>query len=290
MIKTILVPAIGTETDAASLSAGLVVARHFAAHLEVLHVRMDAAEMAVTMSAEGATATLVSGLIERLEAESDQREKKARAAFDAFCRSERLPLAKAPDDKAAIGPSAEWLRQTGSEPYWVTSYGRAADLIVLDRNPEGDGFSVDTIETALIDSGRPLLIPGAAPLTALPETMVIAWKPTREAARAVHAAMPILALAKQIVILTVAEDETTSDREVAARLLGNLRWHGLTVSGRHIPPGAEGPAGTLLAAASEQDALLVMGGYGHGRLREWIFGGFTQHALAHAAVPILIAH
>lgn len=289
MIKTILAPAIGTDADPATFAAALAVARPCLAHLEMLHVRMNAAEVAVTMSAEGATATLVSGLIERLEAESDQRERKAKAAFDDFCRREGLALARTPPDNPSA-PTAEWLTRTGSEPYWVANYGRAADLLVLGRNVEGDGFALDTIETALIDSGRPLLIPGTAPLTALPETVAIAWKPTREAARAVHAAMPILALAKRITILTVAEDESTSDKAVAARLLGNLRWHGFAVSARQVPPGDEGPAGTLLAAAEAEKALLLMGGYGHGRLREWIFGGFTRHALETASLPILIAH
>ena len=113
---------------------------------------------------------------------------------------------------------------------------------------------------------------------------------TPETARAVTAAMPFLSLVEQMVIMTVAEDETTIKEEGAARLIANLRWDGFTASVRRLEPGAQGAAETLLAAARELGALLVMGGYGHSRLREWIFGGFTQRILRAAEIPVLIAH
>lgn len=102
--------------------------------------------------------------------------------------------------------------------------------------------------------------------------------------------MPFLWIAKQIVIMTVAEDETTLEEEGAARLMANLLWHGFSVSVRRLERGAQVAAETLLAAAREQPALLVMGGYGHSRLREWIFGGFTRRVLREAEISVLIAH
>jgi hypothetical protein len=116
-----------------------------------------------------------------------------------------LALRDAPPDPQ--GPSAQWLREIGAEPYWVTEYGRAADLLVIGRPGEDEGVSLDTIEAALIDSGRPLLILPAAPLTAIPETVAIAWKATPQAARALTAALPFVSKAKQIVVLTVAENQ-----------------------------------------------------------------------------------
>jgi nucleotide-binding universal stress UspA family protein len=161
--------------------------------------------------------------------------------------------------------------------------------LVIGRPTGGDGVSIDTIEAALLESGRPVLISPAAPFAALPETIVIAWKAAPEAARAVTAAMPLLSTAKQILILTVAEELGISD-EAAARLATNLGRHGLQISARHLPPGASGVADTLLAAAANEGALVVMGAYGHSRLREWIFGGFTQHVLRGAEVPVLMMH
>jgi nucleotide-binding universal stress UspA family protein len=286
MIKTILVPATGSDTDDAVFMWALVVARAFEAHLDFLHVRVDAAAMAATLAADGSGA-MITGLIDRMEQEADQREEKAKQLFQRFCARVGLPI----DEPAPGRPglSAQWVRQIGDEPYWVAEYGRAADLLVIGRPAGGEGVSIDTIEAALLESGRPVLIPPAAPFAALAETIVIAWKAAPEAARAVTAAMPLLSTAKQILILTVTEELGLSD-EAAARLATNLGRHGIQVSFRHLPPDASGAADTLLAAAANEGALVVMGAYGHSRLREWIFGGFTQHVLRGAEVPVLMMH
>jgi len=288
MIKTILVPATGSDGDSTVFASALMVARAFAAHLDFLHVRPDAAATAVAMASDGGGATMVGGLINRLEKEASQREEKAKQLFQGFCEREGLALRDAPSGSQA--PSAQWLREIGAEPYWVAEYGRAADLLVIGRPGEDEGLSLDTIEGALIDSGRPLLIPPATPLTALPEIIAIAWKATPQAARALTAASPFLQIAKQIVILIVGEDQRAPEEE-ADRLMAGLRWHDVPVSVRHLQPAADraGPE-TLLSAAAEHKALLVMGGYGRSRLREWIFGGFTLHVLRGAAVPVLMAH
>jgi nucleotide-binding universal stress UspA family protein len=287
MIKTILVPATGSDADAAVFASALAVARRFAAHLDFLHVRVDATAMAVSMASDGGGATMIGGLVERLEADSDQREEQARQLFQSFCQREGLALLDTPPGTS--GPSAQWFREVGTEPQWVTEYGRDADLVVLGRPRNGDGVSLETIEAALIESGRPLLIPPAAPLAALPETIAVAWNAKREAARALSAATPFLSIAKQIVILTVAEEGRVTGEE-AARLTASLRWHGVPVSARHLQPDGREPAETLLAVAGELSALLVMGGYGHSRMREWIFGGFTRRVLEGAEIPVLMAH
>jgi nucleotide-binding universal stress UspA family protein len=101
--------------------------------------------------------------------------------------------------------------------------------------------------------------------------------------------MPLLSKAKQIQIVTVAEEQGLSDEE-GARLMTSLAWHGFNVSTRHLRPERLGAADTLLATAVEEGALVVMGAYGHSRLREWMFGGFTEHVLRGAAVPVLMMH
>jgi nucleotide-binding universal stress UspA family protein len=288
MIKTILVPATGSDSDSAVFASALAVARAFAAHLEFLHVRPDAAAMAVAIAADVGGATMVGGLINRLEEDASQREEKAKQLLDRFCEREGLALRDTPPGPQ--GPSAQWLREIGAEPYWIAEYGHAADLLVIGRSGGDGGVLLDTIEGALIDSGRPLLIPPAAPVTTLPETIAIAWKATPQAARALTAASPFLSMAKQIVILTVGEDRRAPEGE-ADRLMASLRWYGVPVSVRHLQPAIDssGPE-ILLSAAVEHAALLVMGGYGRSRLREWIFGGFTLHVLRGAEVPVLMAH
>jgi nucleotide-binding universal stress UspA family protein len=101
-------------------------------------------------------------------------------------------------------------------------------------------------------------------------------------------AMPFLARAKEVVVLTV--NERPDEHATTDRLVRGLGWHGLTARAEQLHPGAEGAVATLLAAAKDRADLLVMGGYGHTRLREWVFGGFTQQVLDAAPLPVLIAH
>ena len=287
MIKTILVPATGSETDNAVFTSALTVARELDAHLDFLHVRVDAAAMAATMATDGSGAALVTGLVQRIEEEASDREQSARQLFQAFCERERVDIAESPAVQQR--PTAQWHRQTGDEHYWIREFGRAADLVLIGHPAQDQGISIDTAEAALVGTGRPMLIVPATPFTSFPETMIIAWKAAPEAARAVTAAAPLFSAVKRILIVTVAEQEGLSDQE-GARLMTSLRWHGLDVSTRHLQPDRRVAAETLLAAAREHSALVVMGAYGHSRLREWMFGGFTEHVLRGADVPVLMMH
>src|SRR4029077_3290324 len=96
----------------------------------------------------------------------------ANRLFQDFCRREALALCEAPP--APRGPSARWLPELGVDPYWVTEYGRAADLLVIGR--PGKGGSLETIEGVLIDSGRPLLIAAASPLAPFPKPSSLAGR------------------------------------------------------------------------------------------------------------------
>jgi len=287
MIKTVLVPATGSQTDDGTFASALIVARAFDAHLDVLHVRVDAAAMVASMATDGSGAAMTGGLVERVDEEAARRESAANQLFQRFCERERLAIADTPSGEQ--GPTAQWHREIGDEAYWVREYGRATDLIVIGRPSNDQGVSIDTTETALVGTGRPVLIVPATPLVSLPETIVIAWKSAPEAARAVTAAMPLLAKTKQIRVVTVSEEQGLSDEE-GARLRTSLSWHGLNASTHHLRPDRLGAAETLLAFAAEEQALVVMGAYGHSRLRQWIFGGFTAHVLRGAAVPVLMMH
>ena len=288
MIKTILVPATGSETDIATFTAALRVAQIFTAHIDAIHVRIDPVTTLVSMTTEGSGGVMIGGLVEQLEQDVREREAKARRIFMEFCERERLSITAAPAE-AGANPSAQWHVETDEEPLWMTKYGLAADLIVASRGTTDDANGRSTLEAVLVQTGRPLLIPGVgAPSVEMADRIAIAWKPTPQTARAVAAAMPFLARAKEIVVMTVQEEE--GRRDDADRLVRNLEWHGLKAVARQLKPDARGAAETLLAAATGKVGLLVMGGYGHSRLREWVFGGFTQQLLAGAPVPVLMVH
>src|SRR6185437_12830470 len=109
--------------------------------------------------------------------------------------------------------------------------------------------------------------------------IAIAWKETAEAARAVTAAMPLLRRARRVMVLTVSEDETEPPSDASGqRLAEHLRWHGLKVAAHRAPLDMFTPPEALMAAAKNGGAsMLVMGGYGHSRALEFVFGGFTRH-------------
>jgi len=155
--------------------------------------------------------------------------------------------------------------------------------------PGDDAVARSTLEALLLETGRPLLIPAATvPSSAAADHIAIAWKATPQAARAIAFAMPFLVRAANVTILSVEEEDR--GRDDAARLIRYLGWHGVTACVEPLTPGPDGAAATLLAAATTKCGLLVMGGYGHTRLREWVFGGFTQYMLDHAQLPVLVAH
>jgi nucleotide-binding universal stress UspA family protein len=288
MIKTILVAATGNDSDTATFAAALAIARPFAAHLDVLHVRLDPVSVAVAMTTDAGGGALATGLIAQLEQDAGERAKKAQETFTGFCTAAGLAATSAPSPAEAAAPSAEWHLEIGEEPRCMADYAVAADLIVTPRAVGEAAAARATLEAVLLESGRPILIPAATAMPANFERIAIAWKPTPQAARAVAAAMPFLARAREIVVITVTEE--ADGRDQADRLVRNLAWHGLAATALRLAPGPDGAAATLLAHAGERADLLVMGGYGHNRLREWVFGGVTERALTDAPLPVLMAH
>src|SRR5262245_3025308 len=111
MVKAILVPATGSNKDTAVFASAWVMARKFAAHVDFLHVRVDAAATAATMASDGGAAVMIGGLVERIEEDAERRETNAKELFQSFCDREQLKIADAPSGEP--GPTAQWLQQTG---------------------------------------------------------------------------------------------------------------------------------------------------------------------------------
>jgi nucleotide-binding universal stress UspA family protein len=294
MIKTILVPVAGVEGDKSRLLAALAVARRFDAHLDVLHVRPDPAQLvAAAASAAYGVTELVAALIDQFEKDAQARLAAAQETFAAFVKSENLALR---DRRAAdaSGASAAWLKQTGNAGEHVAQLARSHDLVVAGRSSDSQGPTSGTLELALMEGGRPLLVVPQGMTSMTGRTVVIAWKDAAEAARAMTAARPFLALADRIEVVVVSENESgegQQDRESAERLVESLAWHDLKANARVVPSrGGSGPDALLAAVRDLGGDLVVMGAYGHSRLREMIFGGFTRHVLRGADVPVLMFH
>jgi nucleotide-binding universal stress UspA family protein len=172
---------------------------------------------------------------------------------------------------------------------------RCADLAVVGDPDRESGGADDAalVETAFMDTGRPaLVIPQIGVREMPPRRAVVAWDGSREAARAAHDALPLLATTDEVVVLTAGTGraDPAAGREPGADLVQHLGHHGLTARAK-FAQGSASIAELIVEAAAEEDAdLIVMGGYGHSRLREMMLGGVTRHMLERMALPVLIAH
>jgi nucleotide-binding universal stress UspA family protein len=197
------------------------------------------------------------------------------------------------------GVAYDVVRKSGSLdklPTLLARHARHTDLTVLGQpNLEAGGIDdIALVEAAFMDSGHPaLVIPRIWSGTLPPRHALVAWDGSREAARAATDALPLLQTAELVQVLVV------DAREVGGRMDGlpgeeqvaHLRRHAVRAEVELVASGGASVPEILLTRASDQAAgLLVMGGYGHSRLREMLVGGVTRHVLEHMTLPILFAH
>lgn len=176
-------------------------------------------------------------------------------------------------------------------PERLAQYARFKDLTILPV-PAGDGLDDWYAETIVFGSGRPtLLLPREWKKRVPFETVVVAWDFSRPATRAVADALPFLQKAKKVHVLTVSNDKNFDMNQSAAELSKNLARHNVDTvldivdkAGRDI-----GSVITTYARSCDAD-LLVMGAYGHSRLREMVLGGATRSILSSPELPILMSH
>ncbi len=269
---TVLAVLAGSSGDAAVLeAAGRLAASR--GRVRALAVRSDPVRVLPIVGEAGAAAA--AELMSVLEQQSKERAARARANFDAW--------------RGTSGIAVEFQEVLGHPSESAAAAARNSDIVVVARPRDADEpMAGSLVEACLFGSGRPVLIvPSTAP-AAFGAAIAVLWDGSRTAARALGDALPLLARAGSVLVLTVGApaEEAPTGEAVANR----LRARGVAASARTLPPAdREGPA--LIAAASGAGCdLLVMGGFGHSRVREMILGGVTRHLLASAPVPILMSH
>ena len=291
-MKTILVPTeYNAEHESAMLSAletALLLAQKFGSCIEGFPLRPAVADMLAMDPDAGLTMVAVR--------ENDaEMTRQAEDLFRAFM--ERHGVQKRVDE--ALSPpmtsppaslSWSWLSSAPSGHDFVGSYGRVFDIVVLARpGEEWQSSSMVTLESALFESGRPVLIAPPASPRSLATKILIAWNRSTEQARATAFAMPLLRLAERIAILTVEGASVAGPSGV--ELARALAMNGITAEPITLSAGKANAGETILAKAEELGCdLIVKGAYTQSRLRQMIFGGTTRHILAHAKFPVLMAH
>jgi len=206
---------------------------------------------------------------------------------------ERLKALKSEfDGLTGDSERSSWRGMVGDPTRLLALNARAADLIVTGQPGSTDADRLRTIEPGelILSAGRPVLFAGEdlRPLTA--ENVLVAWKDTREARRAVVDALPFLLHARQVLVATVPEGDRADAQEGVADTVRFLMRHGVKARSEVLDDSSVGTTEALLRAAAENDAdLIVSGGYGHSRFREWVFGGVTRSLLRDGPMHRLIA-
>ena len=277
MIKSIFFPVMAGEISQAGLDVACELARQHEAHI-VVAVCISAVTPIVA-----AWSTYPMAVYETL-AQAAQA-----SGSELLARIENV-LSKADVSYEAHVSDTVWM--TTSEIAAV--HARYCDITVFARVA---GFDA-RVESAffsdlLLQSGRPLLLVPSQAAARNSGTAVVGWKPTREATRALHDALPLLERMKSVQVVVVAPKVGAQQHGElpGADIAAHLARHGLRVDVVEAPRLDASTGATLLRHAREQEAgLVVVGGYGHRRMRESVFGGVTRVLFEEANMPVLFSH
>jgi nucleotide-binding universal stress UspA family protein len=273
-LKDLLVIVDNDPTCASRIDIALALATEHGAHLTGLHVMpwpltQFYSEMPIPESVEK---------VQRLELEEAAR--RAAAVFAE--RAGRTTVA------------TEWRGAEGDVVHVAREHARYADLTIVPQGLDVGPASADLTalpEELALAVGRPiLLIPRYGSFSRVGARALVAWNGSREATRAVHDALPLLRRAEQVTVVSI-DPGGDAERLPGGDIALHLARHGVNVQAATIA-GADVVVGDLLLsyAADHEIDLIVMGAYGHTRLREMVLGGATRTLLRHMTVPVLMSH
>ncbi|MGC8476759.1 MAG: universal stress protein [Acetobacteraceae bacterium] len=273
----------GSARDAARLETAFDLARTAGAHLTGLCPLELLLPPDLGFALGGYPEVLaLQSAVESLQAQAQSRAAEIEAGF-------RAGLERA-------GVSGDWRAVPGPVGPAIAAAARHVDLTVIgqdDPDHRTPPAGRHMIEDVLLAAGRPLLLlPYAGRFPVIGSRVLIAWTPTREAARAVGDALGLIEPDAQVTVLTVARPGAAADDVPGAEVAAHLARHGLSVTAaRSVSDGQIHEADLLLSYAADIGAdLLVMGGYGHSRVRELTLGGVTRSVLRHMTLPVLMSH
>ena len=281
-MKTILLPYYGQEGTAAAFATALQVAKRYSGYVEGLFVR----QLPPIIAGEGIT--LPGDYVTQLTEESQKLAERARQEFREQIEKQNLTFVETAC--VDVNTTAGWHEAEGLESQVVGEYGRLFDLIVIGRN--ADQTQTDwkfTCESALIDSGRPVLIASEQVPDNIGRKILIIWNGSTETARTIALGMEFLINAESIDVVTV--EGATVAGPTGEHVVDYLARQGIAASARSVRAEGRSDGECALEEVTRSGADLVFkGAFTHSRLRALIFGSVTTHILNHAKVPILMAH
>jgi nucleotide-binding universal stress UspA family protein len=289
MIKTIFVPASGTQSDHSVFAAALAVARPLGAHLDFYHQRLSACEAALRLPpVQFCVGPAITQALDNLEQRDENLSTTAISHIKEFCAANKVSIRQ--DAGITDEMSASWMEETDQAEARLMIHARHSDLVVVGRQHTNNLMPYNFIEWLLLSSGRPILIAPDSKITRVTGTVVVGWKETAEAARALAAALPLLKRADRVVLVSVEEDQA-APISCLEHLAHQLQWHGIVAEPRICRDKSSPAVAQLNKVAGELRAdLLVIGGYGHRPLREAVFGGVTRAFMEGADLPVFMVH
>jgi nucleotide-binding universal stress UspA family protein len=285
-VRKFLLPVSGPASAQSALQTGLMLARMWNAHLQVLHVQPHARDIAPYVG-EGVSGALIEDMLTVTEREGSERETQLRELFELMAAAAGVPVGTA--RRGRDEPSTCFTSLTGREEQVIAYKARVADLTIVPHPLAGEDVAVaNALHAVLFDSGRPVLLAPAVAPRSIGRRVAIAWNGTANAASALASVMPFVRQAEAVCIL-VSQDYAKpgpSGEEVAAY----IAHHGVTADVAHFSAIDRITGAGLLAAAAEFGAdLMSMGAYSTAsRLRQLILGGTTRHVLENAQLPVLM--
>jgi nucleotide-binding universal stress UspA family protein len=195
---------------------------------------------------------------------------------------------------ARLNLTGDWHCRESDVTEGVVAMARLHDLVVLGQPDPDDSANGAQPGEIVLSSGRPvLLVPYAGEVSELGRHILVAWNGTREAARALHDALFLIDGAETVTVLEIdPPDDGDGDPELrAARVVAALARRGVTAKAEAAVSGDTPVADVILSTAADLTAdLIVMGGWGHSRLREFVLGGASRDILREMTVPVLMSH
>ena len=276
-IKTILTFCDTSPQTEVRLKIATELASGFGAHLIGTFVRGQIVVPAYMEAGVGVD------LIMLQEKRLDELQSKGKALFD-----------------KVTGPSGlncEWRATRGDIYEQATMHARYADLIVTgqyDPKLRDPDVVSDLAEMIALQAGRPVLVvPYIGVKQPVGQHILVAWNASREATRAVKDSLPFLKAAKQVTVLAIDPRGGAEGHgeQPGADIAGYLARHGVKVTASQTASDKVDPADVLLSRAADLNVdLIVMGAYGHSRLREMVLGGATRKVMQSMTVPVLVSH
>ena len=285
-MKQILVPLLGQSGDRSALDAAAAFLKGHGGHIEAKLYRRNPRDV-MPIVGEGFSASAIDQVMDAAEAAAKEQGKSVKATFDSWQSETGVELGAAKPGSSAT--TANLNSVVGPILNTFTKRGRLADLIVFARPmAQGQPDRESLLEAAMMDTGKPVLLVPDDGTTTAGKTVILAWNGSKEAARAVSVAMPILARADSVTVLTVKDGDVTSDPQELAEV---LKLNGINATATVADMVKAGVATTLESEAAKIKAdLLVIGAYSHSRMREFIMGGVTDDMLNEIQLPVLLVH